>query len=196
MDEIWTFEEYRDLAARTSGAGNWLNWGDAGSARLAAAGLGLVGEVAEVTELIGRFMSNGEIDRDLWVKELGDCLWYIAEIDNALELRLPTPWPSSPAPLGFRSFPECCDWLAWKGRLFSVVAGKEIGEALKKYIFHGHNLDRGKLIQDLDGALRFVVLFCDWLDTPIGYVARVNIDKLDGRYNGGFSAERSRSRAV
>jgi len=184
------------LAARTSGAGAWLDWGDGNAPRLAAAGLGLVGEVAEVTELIGYFMKNGEIDREVWIKELGDCLWYMAEIDSALDLGLPTPWPSSPSPLGFRSFPECCDWLAWKGRLFGVAAGKGIGEAIKKHVFHGHDLDRKKLIRDLDRTLRFVVMLCDWLDTPVGYVARVNIDKLDGRYNGGFSVERSRNRAV
>jgi len=57
--------------------------------------LGLNGEVGELTEKIKKVLrdKNGNFDEDdkrLIVKELGDILWYIAVLSNALGVTLQT----------------------------------------------------------------------------------------------------------
>ena len=54
-------------------------------ARLAIAGLGLAGEAGEVVDYLKKVVGHGhKLDRDKLVKELGDVLWYVAEICSAI----------------------------------------------------------------------------------------------------------------
>lgn len=49
--------------------------------------LGLIGESSEVCDLVEQTLFQGkELDKDLLVKELGDCLWYIATICQAIDV--------------------------------------------------------------------------------------------------------------
>lgn len=51
-----------------------LNSPDGG---LAIAGLGMAGEMGEVVEIIKKHLAQGhEIDRDKFIKEMGDKMWY------------------------------------------------------------------------------------------------------------------------
>lgn len=83
-----TPEEYQALAARTlidapgfeiTGADLMVVWN----------ALGLAGEAGEVADEIKKaiFHRHG-IDRPKLIKELGDCLWYIAALCTKLDLRL------------------------------------------------------------------------------------------------------------
>ena|SRR5699024_3431381 len=74
-DDKVDFNLYQKLAQRT--ANHDLEY----EKRLAVAGLGLAGEAGEAGELIKKFLGHGhELDKDELEKELGDVLWYIAEI--------------------------------------------------------------------------------------------------------------------
>ncbi len=77
------FYEYQQAAARTSNSN--LDY----TIRLAVAGLGLSGEAGEVSELIKKYIGHDHtLDRTKLVKELGDVLWYIAELCTILDINM------------------------------------------------------------------------------------------------------------
>lgn len=75
------FTEYQRLAARTLGPDR------SHEQQLANAALGLTGEAGETAELIKKHLFHDTpLDRDSVVKELGDCLWYIAAFATVLNI--------------------------------------------------------------------------------------------------------------
>jgi len=50
--------------------------------------LGLAGEAGEVAEKIKKYIRDGELDKDSVAKELGDVLWYIANLASDLDIDL------------------------------------------------------------------------------------------------------------
>ncbi|NOZ49745.1 MAG: nucleoside triphosphate pyrophosphohydrolase family protein [Chloroflexi bacterium] len=75
--------EYQKLALRTAG-----DHGDFQRTLMYTA-LGLNGEAGEVAELIKKAFFHGhELDRDKLKKELGDVLWYLAVMADALDMPL------------------------------------------------------------------------------------------------------------
>ena len=78
-----TLDDYQQLAART------LSPGQTPEDRLANAALGLTGEAGEVAEHVKKHLFHGTpLDRDAVVKELGDCLWYIAALAGTVGVSL------------------------------------------------------------------------------------------------------------
>lgn len=76
-------DEYQQLAARTLG-GNRTH-----EQQLANAALGLTGEAGEVAEVIKKHLFHATpLDKDALMKELGDCLWYIAAFGTVLGFSL------------------------------------------------------------------------------------------------------------
>ena len=69
--------EYQDMALRTRNE-------DIGTVQeLANYALGLNGEAGEVADLIKKGIFHGhEMDRHELAKEIGDCLWYIANLSK------------------------------------------------------------------------------------------------------------------
>lgn len=77
------FSEYQELASRT--ANHLLE----PKFRLSVAGLGLAGETGEAVELIKKCVGHGhELNLETVTKELGDVLWYVAEISTILQLNM------------------------------------------------------------------------------------------------------------
>lgn len=76
------------------------------------------------------------------------------------------------------------------------IAGEagEVAELIKKHIGQGHDLDKKNLIKELGDALWYIAELCEVLDTDIGTVAKLNIDKLEKRYPQGFETNRSINR--
>jgi NTP pyrophosphatase (non-canonical NTP hydrolase) len=78
-----TLDEYQELAARTIGQDRTHEQ------QLANAALGLTGEAGEVAEHIKKHLFHSyPVNRDAIVKELGDCLWYIAAMGTTLGVTL------------------------------------------------------------------------------------------------------------
>lgn len=76
-------DEYQKLAARTLGGDRTQEQ------QLANAALGLTGEGGEVAEIIKKHLFHATpLDKDALVKELGDCLWYIAAFGTVLGFSL------------------------------------------------------------------------------------------------------------
>jgi len=73
---------------------------------LAIRSLGLAGEVGEVVELIKKHIGHGhELDKEKVEKELGDVLWYVATLAEALDIDLNTVGEKNIAKLKAR-YPE------------------------------------------------------------------------------------------
>ena len=67
----------------------------------------------------------------------------------------------------------------------------EFCDVIKKYLHHGHDLGREKLVKELGDILWYVAEACDALDIGMEEVAQRNIEKLRARYPAGFDTERS-----
>lgn len=70
----------------------------------------------------------------------------------------------------------------------------EVADQIKKYIFHGHDLNRDDLIKEIGDVCWYVALLCDALEVDLEEVMRRNIDKLRNRYPEGFSEAASVNR--
>ena len=77
-----TLDEYQALARRTLGDRPHEQ-------QLSNAALGLSGEAGEVADMLKKHLFHSHpLDRDALVKELGDCLWYVAAMATALDVDL------------------------------------------------------------------------------------------------------------
>ncbi len=67
----------------------------------------------------------------------------------------------------------------------------EVAEHIKKYLGHGHPLDKTKIVKELGDVL----FYLDWAATHLGVtlaeVAQVNMDKRLERYPHGFEQKRT-----
>lgn len=83
--------------------------------------------------------------------------------------------------------------------LLNAVIGLsgEIGEltdAYKKYLFHGHKLDRDYVVKEAGDILWYVNLLLNTIGSDIETAMGVNIEKLRKRYGENFSVEKSLNR--
>ena len=90
--------------------------------------------------------------------------------------------------------------LSQKDTLINSVMGLcgESGEAIdivKKWLAHGHTLDRDRLIKELGDIAWYLAEAAVALDVPLEDILMANIDKLRKRYPEGFASERSIHRA-
>lgn len=78
------------------------------------------------------------------------------------------------------------------------IAGEagEVCDLLKKFCFHGHELDKEKLIKELGDVLWYTATIANTAGLKLEDIAIANIEKLKARYPDGFSEERSRNREV
>lgn len=70
----------------------------------------------------------------------------------------------------------------------------EAGEAidkLKKFIFHGHELDIKEIAKELGDVLWYVSALATTLDIELEEIAELNINKLIRRYPEGFNSKAS-----
>ena len=73
----------------------------------------------------------------------------------------------------------------------------ESGETIdivKKWLAHGHPLDKEKLIKELGDVAWYLAEAATALDVPLEDIFQGNIDKLRARYPEGFHTEKSLTR--
>lgn len=90
--------------------------------------------------------------------------------------------------------------LGEKDILLNSVMGLcgEAGEAIdivKKWLMHGHALDREHLAKELGDIAWYLAEAATALGLPLEQILQANIDKLRARYPEGFETERSIHRA-
>ena len=79
----FTFDEYKKLTMRTAAIPE-----EDKESRLTHAALGLASEAGEVAGLLQKEFQGHERDKNHIKKELGDCLWMIAEACDALDISM------------------------------------------------------------------------------------------------------------
>lgn len=70
----------------------------------------------------------------------------------------------------------------------------ECVDIVKKHVFHGHDLDGNKLIEEMGDVLFYLAWMASELGVSLAYVAEMNVEKLKRRYPDGFSHEASVNR--
>lgn len=76
------------------------------------------------------------------------------------------------------------------------IAGEagEVADLVKKYIGHGHALEREKVKKELGDVLWYVAVLANRIWYTLEDVASANVAKLRARYPDGFSTEASIAR--
>ena len=139
--------------------------------------LGLVGEVAEVADVVESWASSGICDTPNLVKELGDAFFYWSRVSASFDLPLPTPTAIVQESM-------CAGCPAAKPPVLEVLrmvrAAGKASEAVKKYLRDG-SLDKSKLEQGLSE------LYVAWLEvcsaaglSPLEVIQK-NSEKVEGR---------------
>lgn len=72
----------------------------------------------------------------------------------------------------------------------------EVVDLYKKVLFHGHELDYDKLIEETGDVLWYVTAMALALDISLEEIAKRNIEKLKKRYPEKFTSEESINRAI
>lgn len=70
----------------------------------------------------------------------------------------------------------------------------EVADAVKKYKFQGHNLDKQKIIKELGDVCWYIAIMSKGLGVDLETVMQLNIDKLRNRYPEGFDPDKSINR--
>lgn len=92
--------------------------------------------------------------------------------------------------LAMRTAKTQCRQLANAALGLAGEAGEVVDE-IKKYLFHGHPLDREKILKEAGDVAWYLALLCEVLDANLDEVLETNIDKLKMRYPDGFDFEKS-----
>jgi NTP pyrophosphatase (non-canonical NTP hydrolase) len=160
------------------------------------AALGLAGESAEAVEYISATILAPMPQDDLLKirGELGDVLWYIAELSAAFEISMETLYlvaATLPPADGAKSPGKCV-------RLYTdltIWAGKSV-DYIKKVAHHKHQIDVSKLADMLAKTLHAVIGLTYFFSFTMEIVAEANLEKLRLRYpEGQFTTARSINRA-
>ena len=70
----------------------------------------------------------------------------------------------------------------------------EFADHVKKWLFHGHELDKDKIIKELGDIRYYLELACYSMGVTIEEIETKNSEKLRKRYPNGFSTEASIAR--
>jgi NTP pyrophosphatase (non-canonical NTP hydrolase) len=70
----------------------------------------------------------------------------------------------------------------------------EVADHIKKHFHQGHPLNADKLIEELGDVLWYAAELAEELGVTLDLVMQLNLKKLESRYNGRFSVERSLNR--
>ena len=76
--------------------------------------------------------------------------------------------------------------------IFGLVG--EVVDLLKKFFFHGHEVDSERLKSELGDILWYVSAVASLFNLDLQEIAQYNIEKLEKRYPEGFSVEASKGR--
>lgn len=167
------FNEYRPLAQRTSNASLTK------AEHVINGALGLCGESGEVADLV--CMNPTVEQKASVVEELGDVLWYCAELATWLELE-----PGVPI--------EGEEWGRVHGALGLCVASASIADHVKKAYMQGHSVNKIKIASRLATMFRIVSELAALVGSTQSEVMGVNINKLRKRYPVKFESDLSINR--
>lgn len=155
--------------------------------------LGLIGEAGEVVDCVKKYLfqsgENPELPREPLINEIGDVLWYCAELCTGLEISL------GEVLQGIEPFRK-----DYEGMELPDAAGELAMLALRPFEDRAGDMSASvfKLFQKVN--LKRVIacateILCRYCDCTLEDCLEQNIGKLKKRYPKGFDANRSLHRA-
>ena len=143
--------------------------------RVAVAGMGLAGEAAEVLQVARTY--KGDLEE--MTLELGDVIWYGAELASVFGLSLEEVDVQDPG-LDMRTLAEEV-----------VILAGAATDYLKKVVGQGHPPDKERISAMLHAVFSCIARMALAAGTTLQRVCEANITKLTRRYPNGFTSERS-----
>ena len=70
----------------------------------------------------------------------------------------------------------------------------EVTDMVKKYIFHGHELDESEIRKEIGDVCWYIAMLCESFGFELDRIMQNNISKLKKRYPDGFSEQASVNR--
>ena len=131
--------------------------------------LGLVGEVLELHYL---YSYEGAGSHEDIINEMGDVLHYCVGLLSCMRINVD--------PLEIK-----------EGPLKMIYAAGDVTEHVKKYIYHGHELDHSRVAANIYGIIHEIK---KGMGPAFDIVLDINIQKLKTRYENGFSSAASIAR--
>lgn len=178
-----TLNRYQALAQRTSQ--------DDGHDKVDNGILGLIGETGELVDVYKKWQYQSGIDAPVpvekFAEELGDVLWYMAELAAGLGVRL-----GEIADMDFDGFDALAAKASRQRTIRSIILGLS-GRANRL-----NRAVRNSATHEIGANIRRMMMGCARLANTLGYdlktVAQGNIQKLEKRYPDGFDAAISMGR--
>lgn len=160
--------------------------------------IGLIGEVAEVVELL---LTNSPVyDAKNIVKELGDVLWYMSRLLDDFDLDMEKVAKCTdtlsfgmsliPSEIKFRDAVGLHQTMIGHAKQMVSLAGR-ISEHLKKHFFQKHDLDLYEVSYLCRKLMYEMAMVAFWVHCTMEDVAERNIEKSRKRYPNGFTSENS-----
>lgn len=164
------YDEYQEFAISLSAPENDPR------VRKGTMALGLIGETVELLDAIPNGINRS---REKFVLECGDVIWYISVLASIYGAKLSDVLTVPPVDTRF---------------VYMLTAAKDITEAVKKEIGHGHPPDNDAMVDKLRRfAMRVTLLMSDE-EVSIQEVIDANVAKLRKRYANGFNTQASMRR--
>lgn len=179
-----TMREYQKLAQRTSP--------DDGHDKLDNGVLGLMGETGEIVDIYKKWMYQSEVNTELpgdqMAEELGDVLWYLAELAAGIGVGLIDIIGEDFAQIDERTKRKPAKRTSLRSAIVGL-AGRawQINRCICKSEWRGTHSHIRRIMLTITHLAHKV-------DLTIEEVAIMNINKLKKRYPYGFSARRSMER--
>lgn len=189
------WNEYVKLAERTANRGAE----DTDTQRLVMCALGLIGEAGEICDSLKKSVFHShEFNRDAFIKELGDELWYVAITASTLSLDLQHEW-SLAHTVDNAQVADPADLVA-----AALTLGARAGDAGRMALNLSHNPDivnwdhvvLHTMTSWFVSALILISRLAKMVGSSLDDVAEKNIEKLRQRYPEGFESDRSINRVV
>lgn len=148
--------------------------------------LGLGGEASELWSILNTFVDDGDnfFDENELIAEAGDVLWYVVQLAKEYDIELSINCQLKRS----GSF----DMVAMKDYMNGfIMSVGNILDIVKKNTFHGHE---GSIESNLKIILMLLTNIVNNLLISMEEVMKFNIKKLEARYQGEFSEEKSINR--
>lgn len=153
--------------------------------------LALGGEIGELSNLVKKWLGHGHaLDKEKLKDELGDCFWYVACLCALVDLRFDA-LPYSPVTVPSQKDPKF-------GTLqicFSLQSAQGVAALIAQYSDRPESFS-ASLVSPLQRIAVLLRVLGETHGMELDAVLSHNVAKLEARYPGGFSEERSKNRAA
>ena len=172
---MFDIEDYQRLAMRTSPEGH---------DRILNGCMGLIGESGEVVDSVKKWKfqsgDHAQLPKDKLIEELGDVLWYCAEISTGMGVDM----MDAKRRFGF-------DGLGYEGKIHfdAIFLSRMANDVADDYLCPNVTMETLYKVANIIDLVGYMLH--DYCECTLEHCMELNIEKLKRRYPDGFDPERS-----